>query len=75
MDTLLSLVILYIHSSSYPLTLIQCNYYRWHLHYVFHKSLRGISFHMEDIWKSVFNLDMYIDHVLLTNFSSLRPGT
>ena len=31
----------------------------------FYKSSRGISFHMENIGKSLLSLDMYINHVLL----------
>ena len=71
MDTLLSLVISYISSSSYPLTLIQCNYYQLYPHYVFISRWEGGG--GRSTWKifgSLFWIYIYIyrerDHVLLT---------
>ena len=53
-----------VYLSSCPLTLNQYNYpVGSTLH--FYKSSRGISFHMENIGKSLLSLDMYINHVLL----------
>ena len=70
MDTLLSLVIWYIYSFYCPLTLTQCNYYRWDLHYFFISSWRGMSFHMGDngmFWIQI----MYINYVHRHIFSLL----
>ena len=64
METFLSLGIQYIYLPSRPLSSNQCNYPVGST-LLFYQSLRGISFHMEDIGKSVLSLEMYINHVLL----------
>ena len=53
-----------VYLASCPLTLNQYND-PVDLHCIFYKSSRGISFHMENIGKSVLSLDMYINHVSL----------